>query len=79
MTWEDLCDIYEDFHENKYEKYDNILKDFTKNYLEDMNKGREDEEERIKVHSIHSRVKDPEHLIAKIIRKNRKIRINTEN
>ncbi len=42
-----------------------------------MNKGREDEEERIKVHSIHSRVKDPEHLIAKIIRKNRKIRINT--
>ena len=43
MTWEDLCDIYEDFHENKREKYDNILKDFTKNYLEDMNKGREDE------------------------------------
>ena len=69
MTWEDLCDIYEDFHENKREKYDNILKDFTKKYLEDMNKGREDEKERIKVHSIHSRVKDPEHLIAKIIRK----------
>jgi len=69
MTWEDLCDIYEDFHGNKHNKYEGILKDFTETYLEDMNKGREDGEERIKVHSIHSRVKDPEHLIAKIIRK----------
>lgn len=61
MSWEDLCEIYNDFEPKRDEKYEKILIDFLNKYLRDLNK--------IKIHSIRSRVKDAEHLIAKIIRK----------
>lgn len=69
MSWEELSDIYEDFALNKKKKYENILEIFLDTYLKDMNKDRREEEEKVKIHSIRSRVKDPEHLLAKIIRK----------
>lgn len=54
---------------NKNEKYENILEEFLNTYLKDMNKDKKEDEEKVKVHSIRSRVKNPEHLLAKIIRK----------
>lgn len=67
MSWEELCDIYRDFSLNRKEKYENILEDFLDTYLKDMNKDKKEDEEKVKIHSIRSRVKDPEHLLAKII------------
>lgn len=61
MSWDEFCIIYNDFDKNKIDKYENILKKFTNIYFKDINK--------IGVHSIRSRVKDPEHLLEKIIRK----------
>lgn len=69
ISWEDLCDIYIDFGENKYDKYQSILKEFTDAYLKDINKDKVDDEEKVKVHSFRTRVKDPEHLMAKIIKR----------
>lgn len=69
ISWEDLCDIYQDFDQIKFDKYTDILEDFTKTYLKDINKDRVSDEEKVKVHSFRTRVKDPEHVIAKIIRK----------
>lgn len=69
ISWNDLCDIYRDFGEDKHDKYQKILEEFTKSYLKDINKDKVNDEEKIKVHSFRTRVKDPEHLIAKIIRK----------
>lgn len=67
MSWEELCDIYNDFVSNKNDKYEKVLQEFLDTYLKDMNK--EENQEEVKVHSIRSRIKNPEHLIAKIIRK----------
>lgn len=70
MTWDDLCEIYEDFSKNKYGKYKEIMGDFLSTYLKDINEKNEFEEgKEVKIHSIRSRVKDAEHLIVKIIRK----------
>lgn len=71
MSWDELCDIYNDFVLNKRKKYEDILEEFLDTYLKDMNKGKDEDEdeERVKIHSIRSRVKNPEHLAAKIIRK----------
>lgn len=69
MSWKDLCDIYEDFTDKKFQKYEKVLEEFLKTYLWDINKGKAEEEEQVKVHSIRSRVKNPEHLLAKIVRK----------
>ena len=66
MSWEELCNIYEDFYQNKYNKYRDIMNEFLDTYFRDLDL---DEKSDIKVHSIHHRVKDPEHLIAKIIRR----------
>lgn len=66
MSWEDLCIIYQDFSENKRKKYQDILDEFIKSFLKDLDK------EKIKIHSFHSRIKNPEHLIAKIVRKKQK-------
>lgn len=66
MSWEELCDIYNDF-KKKVKKYEAILKLFLNDYLDDINK--DEKEDRVKIHSIRSRVKDPEHLLAKIVRK----------
>lgn len=68
MTWEELCEIYEDFYLHKKKIYEEILDDFLRTYLKNMNKDKKEEEE-VKIHSIRSRVKSPEHLLAKIIRK----------
>lgn len=69
ISWDDLCEIYEDFCKNKFDRYDNIREEFVDRYLKNINKNRKDNGEEVKVHSYLSRVKDPEHLIAKIIRK----------
>lgn len=61
MSWEDLCEIYNDFQSKRDDTYEKILTDFLDTYLRDLNK--------IKIHSVRSRVKDAEHLIEKIIRK----------
>lgn len=61
ISWEELCDIYDDFGKNKITKYKDILEEFTNTYLKDVHE--------VKIHSVRSRVKNPEHLIAKIIRK----------
>lgn len=69
ISWEDLCDIQEDFRVNKFSKYETIREEFVNTYLKEMNEDKKNDEEKVKVHSYLSRVKDPEHLIAKIIRK----------
>lgn len=61
ISWDDLVAIYDDFEDGKYEKYEEILTEFQKEYLSDL--------ETAHIHSVRARVKDPEHLIVKIIRK----------
>lgn len=68
ISWDDLCDIYNDYTEQKLSKYKAIRDEFFNDYLRDMNEGRS-ETERIKVHTVSTRVKDPEHLLAKIVLK----------
>lgn len=68
VTWEELCDIYEDFSD-KNDKYEEILEEFLNTYLKDVNKDKKENGEEVKIHSIRSRVKNPEHLLAKIVRK----------
>ncbi|MDE5590098.1 MAG: GTP pyrophosphokinase [Acetatifactor sp.] len=69
VSWEDLCDIYTDFGENKYDRYQSILDDFVDNYLKDIIRNKACGNEKVKIHSFRTRVKDPEHLIAKIIKR----------
>lgn len=69
MSWEELCDIYNDFILNKNNKYEIIMGEFLGTYLKDIDKSKNEDEEKVKIHSIRSRVKNPEHLLAKIIRK----------
>lgn len=68
ISWDELCEIYEDFCNYKYDRYRKIKEEFIDTYLKDI---LEDKEiaKTIKIHSIRSRVKDAEHLIVKIIRK----------
>lgn len=63
MSLEDLNYIADDFRDNKYIKYENIMLDFIKEYFSPENL------KNAKIHSYRSRVKDPEHLVGKIIRK----------
>ncbi len=67
ISWEALCVIYEDF-KGKVSRYEGILDNFVQNYLKNINKDKK-ENEKVRIHSIRSRVKDPEHLIEKIIRR----------
>lgn len=67
ISWKELCEIYEDF-KNKSDDYEMISEEFLNTYLKDINKDRK-EEEKVRIHSIRSRVKNPEHLLAKIIRR----------
>lgn len=69
ISWEELCEIYDDFVLKKDEKYQTIMDEFLDTYLKDINKGKSEEEEKVRIHSIRSRIKDPEHLLAKIIGK----------
>ena len=69
ISWEDLCEIYKDFSNNKRERYEAIRDDFFNNYLKNISNGVNNTSNNIKIHSIRSRVKDPEHLIEKIVRK----------
>lgn len=62
ISWDDLCEIYKDYLEHKQTKYKAIRDDFFDTYLKDMNEGKS-EAERIKVHTISTRIKDPEHLL----------------
>lgn len=70
ISWDDLCEIYNDYVKCKQPKYKEIRDVFFDTYLKDMNEGK-NESERIKVHSITTRVKNPEHLLAKIVNKKR--------
>lgn len=70
ISWEDLCEIYRDYS-NKHSKYKAIRDDFFDAYLRDMNEGKS-EAGRIKVHTVSTRIKDPEHLLAKIVNRKRK-------
>lgn len=80
MTWDDFCEIYEDFSQNKYGKYKEIMEDFLDTYLKDINEKVEFEKgKEVKIHSIRSRVKDAEHLIVKIIRKKQENQIKYKN
>lgn len=69
ISWEELCEIYDDFVLKKDEKYQTIMDEFLDTYLKDINKEKSEEEEKVRIHSVRSRVKNPEHLLAKIIRK----------
>lgn len=70
MTWDALCEIYEDFSNNKYHKYKEIMEDFLSTYLKDVNeKHNIEKSKQVRIHSVRSRVKDAEHLIVKVIRK----------
>ena len=60
ISWKDLEFIYEDFSK-KIDDYRNILFDFEKAYLQNISTAG--------IHSYRTRIKDPEHLIVKIIRK----------
>lgn len=60
ISWGELTEIYYDFSEKK-EKYARILKSFEEEHLQDPGK--------MRIHSYRTRIKDPEHLIIKIIRK----------
>lgn len=60
ISWEDLKYIYNDFSQ-KIPKYTKILSNFEERYLGNISdKG---------IHSYRTRIKDPEHLIAKIVRR----------
>ena len=55
MSWQDLNDIYDDFSQIKYNKYETILEEFMNTYLKET-----DDKQ---IHSIRTRIKNPEHLI----------------
>lgn len=61
IAWDDLVAVYNDFSDKKEIYYKKILAKFEKEFLTNITE--------TKVHSYRSRVKDPEHLIVKIIRK----------
>ncbi len=62
LQWENLQQIYND--------YINKRNDITKQCVAFEEKCRKEfDTDKVKYHSIHSRIKDPEHLIEKIIRK----------
>lgn len=67
MSWEELIEIYNDFIRKRDDKYEIILNQFFDEYLKDIVK--DENEDNVKIHSIRSRVKNPEHLLAKIVRK----------
>lgn len=80
LAWVDYCEIYEDFSENKYDKYKEIMEDFLSTYLKDVNENHVlDRDKEVKIHSVRSRVKDAEHLIVKIIRKKQENLIKYKN
>lgn len=62
ISWEELEGIYNDYSQKKENGiYDDILRKFVDNYLGDLKTAG--------IHSYRTRIKDPEHLIEKIIRK----------
>ena len=63
ISWEELTEIFDDFNEKKSNKYEPILKEFISTYLDSSNL------KSANVHSIRYRVKSPEHLVVKVIRK----------
>lgn len=66
FSWDELTAIYDDFS-GKREVYRGLLDKFQKDYLDPLLLAGEGE--RPVVHSLHSRVKDPEHLMAKAVRR----------
>ncbi len=64
FSWEDLGVVYNDFID-RIPEYSNILEDFITDYFSPSRIRKKD----LRVHSIGSRIKDPEHLIAKLIRR----------
>ena len=64
VSWEDLSEIYKDYS-GREDEYVSILDDFVDEYFNQtiIRKNK------LKIHSLGRRVKDPEHLIDKIVRK----------
>jgi len=60
ISWEELQWIYNDYS-HKQEKYEEIMARFEKEYIRNTAQAH--------IHSYRPRVKDPEHLLVKIIRK----------
>lgn len=60
ISWDDLVNIYKDFSD-KRNAYKEILEKFERQYLDNISEQG--------IHSYRTRIKDPEHLIVKIIRK----------
>lgn len=63
ITLDDLNYIANDFANNKSHKYNSIMEDFIRNYLTP------DKLKAAHIHSFRNRIKDPEHLAAKIVRR----------
>lgn len=61
LTIEEINAIEKDFTDNKYDMYKEIMEEFIDSYLKDVGKAG--------IHSYRARVKDPEHLAVKILRK----------
>ena len=64
--WADLVEMYEDFS-SKRDAYGDILVRFQQQYLDSLLVS--EANARPVVHSLHSRVKDPKHLMAKAVRR----------
>lgn len=63
MSWEDLCDIYIDFGNNKSGKYQDILDDFVESYLKDVNRHTEKEERNGDAREIYDEILPPDCII----------------
>lgn len=61
ISWEDLTCIFDDYTKKVTDKYQAVLSAFEREFLQDTEKAR--------IHSFRTRIKNPEHLIVKIIRK----------
>ena len=61
LTWEELCEIAEDYA-GRLEEFYHVRDMFLREFIEDK-------EEQAGLHSYRTRVKTPEHLVEKIIRR----------
>lgn len=66
LTWSELGQIYDDYKTNRIPQYREISRDFIDEFLPDEIY---EENGGVRIHSIRSRIKSPEHLIEKIVRR----------
>lgn len=68
LTWDDYNYIFDDYS-NRRSGYVEVLNSFISKYLSSYS---DDDKKNIRIHSFRYRIKDPEHLIAKIINRKHK-------